>query len=76
MLAAASSLSTPVFDWHALAPDIVLVATLVVLLVADLLLPEREAWRTSTIAAIGLLASRDTVTLSAVLSRPTSRTEC
>lgn len=57
MLAAASALSTPVFDWHALAPDIVLVGTLVVLLVADLLLPEREAWRTSTIAAIGLLAS-------------------
>src|SRR5438874_4185232 len=57
MLAAATGLSTPVFDWHALAPDIVLVATLVVVLVADLLLPERESWRTSTIAALGLLAS-------------------
>src|SRR5256714_9244508 len=57
MLAAATGLSTPVFDWHALAPDIVLVGTLIVVLVADLLLPEREAWRTSTIAALGLLAS-------------------
>ena len=44
MLGAASALPTPVFDWHALAPDIVLVATLVVVLVADLLLPERESW--------------------------------
>ncbi len=57
MLAAASSLATPVFDWHALAPDLVLVGTMVVVLVADLLLPEREAWRTSTIAALGLLAA-------------------
>jgi NADH-quinone oxidoreductase subunit N len=57
MLVAAAGLSSPVFDWHALAPDIVLVGTLIVVLVADLLLPEREAWRTSTIAALGLLAS-------------------
>ncbi len=57
MLAAATTLPNPVFDWHALAPDILLVATLIAVLVADLLLPEREAWRTSTIAALGLLAS-------------------
>ena len=57
ILAATSSLQSPVFDWHALAPDLVLVGTLIVVLIADLLLPEREAWRTSTIAALGLLAS-------------------
>jgi NADH-quinone oxidoreductase subunit N len=57
VLVAAARLPTPAFDWHALAPDLILVGTLVVVLIADLLLPEREAWRTSTIAALGLLAS-------------------
>ncbi len=57
ILASAARLPSPVFDWHALAPDIVLVATIVVILIADLLLPEREQWRTSSIAAIGLLAA-------------------
>jgi NADH-quinone oxidoreductase subunit N len=56
-LATAARLPSPVFDWHALAPDIVIVATLVIILIADLLLPEREQWRTSSIAAIGMLAA-------------------
>ena len=55
MLLATQALPAPAFDWHALAPDLVIVGTLIVVLVADLLLPERESWRTSTIAAIGLL---------------------
>jgi NADH-quinone oxidoreductase subunit N len=57
ILASAARLPSPVFDWHALAPDIVIVATLVIILIADLLLPEREQWRTSSIAAIGMLAA-------------------
>ncbi len=57
MIAAVSHLPTPTFDWHALAPDIIIAGTIVVILIADLLLPEREAWRTSTIAAFGLLAA-------------------
>ena len=44
----------PAVDWHAFAPDIVLVATIVVILVADLLLPNRSAWQTSRIAARAL----------------------
>jgi NADH-quinone oxidoreductase subunit N len=47
----------PAIDWHAFAPDIVLVATIVVVLVADLLLPDRSAWQTSRIAAIGVLGA-------------------
>jgi len=47
----------PVFDWHALAPDIILVATIVAVLIADLVLPDREAWQTSRIASIGVLAA-------------------
>ena len=55
LLLAATRLATPIFDWHALSPELVLVGTMVVVILADLLLPERESWRTSTIAAIGLL---------------------
>src|SRR5207244_1067895 len=47
----------PYFDYHALAPEIVLSATIVVVLVADLLFEEREKYRTSTIAGLGVLAA-------------------
>ena len=47
----------PAVDWHAFAPDVVLVATVVIILVADLLLPNRSAWQTSRIAAVGVLAA-------------------
>jgi NADH-quinone oxidoreductase subunit N len=57
LLAAAASIPNPVLDWHALAPDIILVATIAAVLIADLLLPDREAWQTSRIASIGVLAA-------------------
>ena len=47
----------PAIDWHAFAPDIVLVATVVVILLADLLLPDRSVWQTSRIAAVGVLGA-------------------
>jgi len=47
----------PVFDWHALAPDIILAATIAAVLIADLVLPDRDAWQTSRIASIGVLAA-------------------
>ena len=47
----------PAIDWHAFAPDVVLTATIVIILVADLLLPNRSVWQTSRIAAIGVLAA-------------------
>ena len=47
----------PYFDYHAFAPEIILTATLVIVLVADLLFEEREKWNTATIGGIGLLAS-------------------
>jgi NADH-quinone oxidoreductase subunit N len=47
----------PGIDYHAFAPEIVLVATLVVLLLVDLIFEERARWATSTIAGVGLLAS-------------------
>jgi NADH-quinone oxidoreductase subunit N len=57
LLAATAHIPTPAFDWHAFAPELVLVATMVVVLIADLLLPDRESWRTSSIAAVGLLGA-------------------
>ncbi len=60
MLLAAAQIThipTPTFDWHAFAPDLVLIATMIVVLVADLVLPDRESWRTSSITAVGLLCA-------------------
>jgi NADH-quinone oxidoreductase subunit N len=48
---------TPVFDWHALAPDIILAATVLATLVACFVVPNRDAVQISRIAAIGVLAA-------------------
>jgi len=57
MLAALTPIANPVFDWHALAPDIILVVTIAAVLVADLIVPDRDAWQSSRIASIGVLAA-------------------
>ena len=54
---ASSTFKAPYLDYHALAPEITLTGVVVVLLVIDLLLPEREKWATSSIAGLGLLVS-------------------
>ena len=57
VLAQLSTWIKPVVDYHAIAPEIVLTSTIVVLLLVDLLLPEREKWATATIASVGLLGA-------------------
>jgi NADH-quinone oxidoreductase subunit N len=47
----------PHIDYHALAPELVLSATIVVVLVADLMFPDRSRWQTSRIATLGVLAA-------------------
>ena len=47
----------PVFDWHALAPDIVITVTILVTLVACFVVPDRDAGQVSRIAAVGMLVS-------------------
>src|SRR5438874_8658076 len=47
----------PHLDYHALAPEIILTATLVIVLVADTLMEERSKWLLSNISGWGLLAS-------------------
>ena len=49
--------SQPTIDWHALAPEIVLTATICVLLLADVVLLERAKPIISSLAGLGLLAS-------------------
>jgi NADH-quinone oxidoreductase subunit N len=47
----------PHVDFHALAPEFVLTATILVVLVVDLIAPERSRWTSSRIASIGVLAA-------------------
>ncbi len=49
--------TAPSLDLHALAPLIVVLATLVVLIVVDLVTGERSRWASSSIAGIGLLVA-------------------
>ena len=51
------SIATPAVDWHALAPAIVIVATILAILLADLVSSRRDSGRSSTIAALGLLGA-------------------
>ena len=54
---AAATLKTPHFDYHALAPEMVLTGVLVVVLVVDLLVDETRKYLVTQLAGIGLLAS-------------------
>src|SRR5262249_61233880 len=56
-LAAGGDAASPVFDYHALAPELILTATIVIVLVSDFFFGERERFQTSRIAPIGVLAS-------------------
>jgi NADH-quinone oxidoreductase subunit N len=47
----------PNVDYHAFAPEIVLVGSLLLILVVDLIFEQRARWATSTLAGLGLLAS-------------------
>ena len=57
VLAAAPGFTAPAFDWHALAPELILVATIVVCLLVDVFTDEHSRWTASSIAGIGLLAA-------------------
>ena len=47
----------PHVDFHALAPELVLTATILVVLIADLIWPDRSRFASSRIASVGVLAS-------------------
>ena len=48
---------SPSIDYHALAPLIIVAATLVVIIVVDAFTGEHSRWTASSLAGIGLLAS-------------------
>src|SRR3954463_1932948 len=59
-LAAASSIvefHAPTLDWHALAPEAILTATIVVVLLVDLFTSDHDKWLTSAIAGLGFLGA-------------------
>ena len=59
LLAAAQTAAfhVPNLDYHALAPEIVVASTLVIVLVADLFLNDERKWVLSSVAGWGLLAA-------------------
>ncbi len=57
VLAQLETFETPAVDFHAFAPEIILLLTVVVVLLADLIFEERGTWATSSIAGLGLLAA-------------------
>jgi NADH-quinone oxidoreductase subunit N len=57
MMFAAESFVSPTIDWHALAPELVLVGTLVLVLLADLFLPEGNKGVLPSLAGLGLLGA-------------------
>jgi NADH-quinone oxidoreductase subunit N len=48
---------TPTLDWHALAPELVLMATFVVVLLVDVFTEQHTKWLTSSITGVGFLGS-------------------
>lgn len=57
IIAQTSSWQSPYVDYHALAPEIVLGGVICLLLIVEMMLPERQKWTTSTIAGFGLLGT-------------------
>ena len=57
LFAQASGFTTPDLDYHALAPEIVLTGTLVVVLLVDLFTEEDGKWALASLSGIGLLAA-------------------
>jgi NADH-quinone oxidoreductase subunit N len=54
---AADGFNRPEIDWHALAPDLVVLGALLVVLVADLFLPEDRKGLLPSLAGLGLLGA-------------------
>src|SRR3954462_5430842 len=59
-LAAANNIvefHAPTLDWHALAPEVILTATIIVVLLVDLFTSDHDKWLTSAIAGLGFLGA-------------------
>jgi NADH-quinone oxidoreductase subunit N len=54
---ARSAFETPFIDFHAFAPELILLGVVSLILLLDLLFEDRVRWATSTVASVGLLAA-------------------
>src|SRR3954466_10571316 len=57
LLAQAANWSAPTIDWHAVAPELILIVGINVVLGTDLLIAESKKWATATITGFVLLAA-------------------
>jgi NADH-quinone oxidoreductase subunit N len=57
LFAAASTFKTPYFDYHALAPELVLTGVIVLVLLADLVLDETRKYVVTQLAGLGLIGT-------------------
>jgi len=57
VLAAASGFTSPHVDWHALAPEVILVATIVVALLIDVFTEDYNKGLVSSVVGLGMLAA-------------------
>jgi NADH-quinone oxidoreductase subunit N len=57
LLAQAGEWVTPTIDWHALAPELILIVGINIVLGTDLLIAESKKWATATITGVVLLAA-------------------
>jgi NADH-quinone oxidoreductase subunit N len=67
LLAQASEWATPVIDWHAIAPELVLIVGINVVLASDLLVDESRKWATASLTGFVLLAATIPVVTLAVI---------
>jgi NADH-quinone oxidoreductase subunit N len=57
VLAQAADWSAPTIDWHAIAPELILIVGINIVLGTDLLISESKKWATATITGVVLLAA-------------------
>jgi NADH-quinone oxidoreductase subunit N len=67
LLAQVGDWVTPVIDWHAVAPELILVVGINIVLGTDLLIAESKKWATATITGFVLLAAFVPIVTLAVL---------
>src|SRR4051794_3471606 len=67
LLAQSSGWTSPTVDWHALAPEIIIVLGINLVLMIDLMLEESKKWAIATVAGFVMLAALVPVVTLAVI---------
>ncbi len=67
LLAQATDFTSPTIDWHALAPEIIIVLGINLVLLIDLMIEESKKWAIATVAGLVMLAALIPVVTLAVV---------